>query len=533
MSRIAVTCLATVATVALAAAMPARGGTPAASLTAAEERGRTIYRSGVSPRGTPIVAVTAEGAVELPAASMPCSGCHGRDGRGSREGGVAPSDLTWGSLTKPYGGNHPGGRTHPPYTARLLKRAISLGLDPAGNPLHVVMPRYRMSQEDMEDLTAYIQRLGHEPVPGLSGDKIRVGTLLPPGPAAEPVRRLLDAYFTEVNARGGVFGRRLELLPMTASGAAGAVGDRRVRIEEALDREPVFALAGAFLGGADKELAALFQERELPVVGAIGSGPVPGEASPPVLFHLLSGLEGQSRALVQFAAQDAGEGKGARPKLASLAAEEPALTALVDAVEREAKSRSWVLAGSSRYRPGALDAAATARALRDSGADLLFFAGPGADQGALLAAADALGWRPRVLSPGALGGSGLFAAPPAFHRRLFLSFPTLPQDQSPAALADYQRLAAGAGLPRGALPAQLSALAAARLLVAMLERAGRDLTREALITQLEKLDHFETGLLPPLTYGPGRRIGARGAYVVAVDLEKKTFTPASGWIGVD
>ena len=54
-----------------------------------------------------------------------------------------------------------------------------------------------------------------------------------------------------------------------------------------------------------------------------------------------------------------------------------------------------------------------------------------------------------------------------------------------------------------------------------------------LIAQLERLDRFETGFLPALTYGPGRRIGAHGAYVVTVDLATQALTPASGWIGVE
>lgn len=528
--------------------LPADPGAPIATgvdvLTAAEARGRALYRSGKSPRGSEIVAVLSDGAVELPGSSLPCAGCHGKDGRGGREGGVAPSDLTWQSLSKPYGSHQPGGRSHPPYTERLLGRAIALGTDPAGNPLHGAMPRYRMSREDMADLVAYLKRLGTEPAPGLSGDIVRIGTLLPPGAAGEAVKKLLEASFAEVNARGGLFGRRLELRPLPA-GPAGDAGERQARLAEMLEREPVFALTAAFLGGADRELAGLFQELELPVVGAVGPGPLPGEAEDPLVFHLLSGLEGQSRALVRFAARDlkprseprpAG---AAAPKLAGLAVlavvtrEEPVLQALADAVEAEAASLGGMRAERFGYRPGGLDAAALARSLRDSGADLLFLAAPGADQAALLAAADALGWHPRVLAPGSLAGAGPLAAPPAFSRRIFLAFPTLPEQLSPAALADYERLAAGAGLPRRDLPAQLSALAAARLLVAALERSGRDLTRDGLIAQLEKLDRFETGFLPALTYGPGRRIGAHGAYVVTVDLETKALTPASGWIGVE
>src|SRR5918999_4047736 len=128
-------------------------------------RGRRIYVEGVSPSGGEITAVMSDASVEVPASAVPCASCHGRDGKGRSEGGVVPSDITWANLTKPYGLTHPGGRKHPPYDARLLKRAIAMGLDPAGNALHTVMPRFRMSLGDMEDLVAYLQQLGRESNP--------------------------------------------------------------------------------------------------------------------------------------------------------------------------------------------------------------------------------------------------------------------------------------------------------------------------------------------------------------------------------
>ena len=37
-------------------------------------------------------------------------------------------------------------------------------------------------------------------------------------------------------------------------------------------------------------------------------------------------------------------------------------------------------------------------------------------------------------------------------------------------------------------------------------------------------------MTPPLSYGPNRRIGARGAHIVTVDLDAKTYRPVGdGW----
>ena len=48
---------------------------------------------------------------------------------------------------------------HLPYTDALIRRAITKGIDPAGQPLDWTMPRWQMGQEDLEDLLAYLKTL--------------------------------------------------------------------------------------------------------------------------------------------------------------------------------------------------------------------------------------------------------------------------------------------------------------------------------------------------------------------------------------
>ena len=55
---------------------------------------------------------------------------------------------------------------------------------------------------------------------------------------------------------------------------------------------------------------------------------------------------------------------------------------------------------------------------------------------------------------------------------------------------------------------------AAAVLTEGLRQAGRRLGRSELLAGLESLYRFETGLTPPLTYTPNRRVGANGAWVV-------------------
>jgi len=132
------------------------GSSAQETLTPQESRGKQIYVQGTSPAGREILAYVGEASIEVPGSAMACANCHGLDGQGKPEGGVVPSNLTWEALTKPYGLTHADGRRHPPYTGRALELAITRGLDPAGNKLLNVMPRYAMSGEDLADLVAYL-----------------------------------------------------------------------------------------------------------------------------------------------------------------------------------------------------------------------------------------------------------------------------------------------------------------------------------------------------------------------------------------
>src|SRR6185295_6511405 len=174
-------------------------------LTAAEVRGKQIYTQGTSASGVGIKAALGDDGNEVPASALPCAGCHGLDGRGGKEGGVRPSDLTPEALGRPAHGEA-GGRSHPPYDDRRLVRAIAMGFDPASNRLHVAMPRYRLTRQDAADLLAYLKRLGHEEEPGLSATAVHLGVLLPGGKRqeteAEAVQAALTARCAELNRHG-------------------------------------------------------------------------------------------------------------------------------------------------------------------------------------------------------------------------------------------------------------------------------------------------------------------------------------------
>jgi len=497
-------------------------------LTPQERRGKRIYLSGRSASGQEVKALIGEESLELPATLMPCANCHGADGRGRPEGGLDPGDITWESLTKPYGHTHVSGRTHPAYTDGLLGRALLDGYDPAQNRLLAAMPRYRLSQDDLADLISYLKRLDADQDPGLTADCIKVGTILPSkGRLAElgqAIKLALTAYFNEVNDQGGIYHRRLELQALDIPESRAMT---MAHVKKQIEEREVFALVGALIAGDEKEMAALVENEEVPLIGPFALDPQIGSPLNRQVFYLFSGLKDQARALVDFAAPKI---QASNHRLAIVYTENDIATGAAEAVERQCQQSGWKPTSTISYQPGQLEAAKLVLKLSQEEIDVVFFFGSGAEQLTFTQEAERRRWAPELFLLGSLTGKEALDAPLSFTNKIFLAYPSLPSDQTRAGAMEYRALLEKRQLPAQHLATQISALSAAKILVEGLKLAGKDLSREKLITALEGLYEFDTGLTPRVTYGPNRRIGALGAYVVTLDVEKKRFIPVSAWV---
>ncbi len=85
-----------------------------------------------------------------------CAMCHGADAGGMRMMMESP-DIRWSSLTNPEGHVHSSGRNHPAYTEASFKTTVLAGIDPEGNQLSTMMPKWEMSKADIDDLISYLK----------------------------------------------------------------------------------------------------------------------------------------------------------------------------------------------------------------------------------------------------------------------------------------------------------------------------------------------------------------------------------------
>src|SRR5215212_718794 len=340
------------------------------ALSPEEKRGKAIYLRGASPSGKEITAMVGE--LDVPASTMTCAGCHGLRGEGKTEGGVTAGNLTWSNLIKPYGHTHPSGRKHGPFDEKLFTRSLVQGVDPAGNEMAVAMPRFQMSVEDIADLIAYLKRIEADRDPGLTETSIKVGTILPQhGGLAEvggAMKDVLTAYFANVNDKGGIYNRRIELQSVeTGPDAASTAANARTLIE----KDQVFAMVSGLSAGADKELAALMQEEEVPFMGPATLLPQIGFQTNRNVFYLLPGASEQARALINFAA---GKPELKKSRLAIVHSQNELALAAADAIEDQARKKGWTVTRKV-YSSKDFDAPGIAAALKQDGTEAVFFLG--------------------------------------------------------------------------------------------------------------------------------------------------------------
>jgi ABC-type branched-subunit amino acid transport system substrate-binding protein len=496
-------------------------------LTPEEKRGKAIYLRGASPSGKEIAAMV--GDLDVPASTMTCAGCHGLRGEGKTEGGVTAGNLMWTNLLKPYGHTHPSGRKHGPFNESSFARSLVQGLDPAGNELAVAMPRFKMSSEDVADLIAYLKRIETDRDPGLTETSVKVATILPKqGALAEigaAMKDVLTAYFANVNEKGGIYNRSIELETIETGANAAATA---ANVKTLIDKGEVFAIVSGLSAGADKELVALTQEAEIPFMGPVTLLPQTGFQSNRNVFYLLPGASEQARALINFAA---GRSELKKTRLAIVHAENELAVAAAKAIEEQAAKLGWKSITKKAYSSKSFDGAAIAGALKGEGAEAVFFLGASGEETAFINAAAAANWTPHVFLLGALAGKGLVETLPlSFKDRVFLSFPTVPSDITPTGLEELYALQKKYNFAARHTASQLMALAAAKIFTEALQRAGRDLNHEKLVTALEGFYEYDTGVTPSITFGPNRRVGAKGSYVVSIDPGKRGFVAASGWV---
>lgn len=343
--------------------------------------------------------------------------------------------------------------------------------------------------------------------PGISENTITLGMSAPlsgpNGAYGMEMQQTIQAYFSQINKAGGVNGRKLELVALDD----GYETERAVANTQNLIKDKqAFALL-SFFGSSPTEatMNTVFGPAGVPLVGTISGAPALRQpiASNPnsrFMFHIRASYNDETEAIVnQMVAlglrsiavlyQNDGFGKAGLDGVTAALKKHELTPAAVGTVERNALDVKAAVQAISKVNPQAVvmvslykPTTAFVRAMKDAG------------QHPMLMTLSPIGTEQLIQDLGKDSrGIGISQVVP------------YPWNDTIPVVREYQKLAAKAGqYSYYGLEAYLTA----RVMVEGLRRAGRDLSREKLVSALESINNVDFGGYR-INYSATARSGSR------------------------
>ena len=360
--------------------------------------------------------------------------------------------------------------------------------------------------------------------PGFTDTEIVIGDVEPlTGPPA-----LLGVAHTigvkiaigEINAAGGINGRKIKYILEDD----GYVTARTIQgLRKVIDVDKAFALLG--ISGSGQSIAAMpvLEKSGIPTV--ISVGPVKPLWEPPRknVFIVGQAYEEGIQALVKYLAQ-----KNTGKKWGLITQDDDYGIAVRDGFDAVVKDKKLNVVYSGNYKKGQQDFSSEMLRLKDSGAEVFLAGGIIGENVAMIKEMEKLGVKPTVgiFWPGRVevvlklmgpASDGIYAvdyvepfAGPAGKAFLEKAKPLLQE-------AEFK------GINRYTM----AGYGAARTLFGAIGRCGKDVSWACTIAELEKTKNLETGVMAPISFGPGVRFSNQKLQIMQAEFSTLSFKPVN------
>ena len=356
---------------------------------------------------------------------------------------------------------------------------------------------------------------------GITDSEITVGEVNPyTGPPA-----LLGAAhtlgmrlaFNEANA-AGINGRKLKLLTEDD----GYVTSRTLQgVRKLIDVDKVFAITGISGTGQSTAAMPILEKAGIPTVISVAPAAPQYEPARKNVFVVGQVYAEGIKQLTLFLAE-----KNPGKKWAVVTQDDDYGLAVQEGFDAAAKEKKINVVFNAKYKRAQTDFATEMLRLKDSGADVFLAGGIISENVAMLKELEKLAYKPviGIFWPGRLEAVLKLAGP---------------QSDGLYAVDYVEPLAGSAGkafldkakanLPEGDLKGinrySEAGYAAGRVLVEAFKRCGKDLTRDCAIKEIENTKGLETGVMAPITFGPGVRFSGQKVQIMQADHATLSFKP--------
>ncbi len=327
----------------------------------------------------------------------------------------------------------------------------------------------------------------------------------------------LNAWLTQVNAAGGIAGRKLSLVTADDAYDPDKCAEGTGKL---IEEDKVFALAGYVGTPTTKVAVPILSEAKVPLVGAFtGAGLLRIDAKTgkpfPYVINFRASYGNETEALVERLV-----GTGKLTKIACFYQNDSFGDAGLKGTEAALKKRNLALVAKGSFERGTV---AVKKGLADilaSTPEAVVLVGPYKPVATFLKEAKAAGLHAQFATVSFVGTENLIAEAGSEGDGVIISqvVPS-PVDASVPLVADYLT-ALKAAYPE-AKPGYVSleGYATARMLGLGLEKAGMDLTRDHLVAAFESLTSVEMGGMH-LAFSPEDHQGSDNVYLTQISAGK-------------
>jgi branched-chain amino acid transport system substrate-binding protein len=348
---------------------------------------------------------------------------------------------------------------------------------------------------------------------GVSADTIVFGqAAVLEGPASAlgvGMRTGLQAAFDEINAKGGVHGRKLKLI----SENDGYEPDRAiVATKKLIEENKVFALIGAVGTPTSAAAQPIATAAKVPFIGAFTGAGFLRNPKLDNVINIRASYGAETEAWVRHLTEDL-----KISKIAIFYQDDAFGRAGLDGVKAAMKKRSMELIAEATYERNTVAVKSALLALKRAEPEAVVIVGAYKPVAEFIKLSRKVNFNPTFVNISFVGASALAKELGPEGKDVIVSqVVPFPWDASLQVVADYQ----AAIKPAGGEPdfVTLEGYLAGRLAIAALDRLGADVTREGLIKAIKEPGKFDIGGLP-MTFSAEKNEGLDKVFLTVIQAD--------------
>ena len=318
-------------------------------------------------------------------------------------------------------------------------------------------------------------------------------------------------WFREVNAGGGIHGRRIELISYDDQyDPPQTVANTRKLIAE----DQVFMLFNYVGTPTSVKIIEPVHEAKIPAFGFFTGAEPLRTPFRPYMFHLRASYYAEAEAAAAYFADQLGFSR-----IAVMYQDDAFGKAVLKGVELALRRRSLPIAATGTYTRGQLDVDQAVDIIRESEAEAIVMVGTYTPLARFIRLCHAADYPPYFHTVSFVGSEAFAAeilqqeiAPAHFEQIIVTQVVPSPYSEQFPTVADYRKLA-GKYFPEDEPNfVALEGFLNARVLTEALEAAGQNLTRGKLRLMFERMRDTDVGIGKALSYGPLDHSGLEDVY---------------------